>query len=123
MTAWLQGLPLGATAPVTPSPEGCHPIPNGFNCNFDRQEEAMVRVAIYLDYFLLAILALLAIWIVASVISGRSLLPAPLERWRRRVPATPRDQRKQAAAQLLLLGGAMVNLALLLLQPPNTHGA
>ncbi len=60
---------------LTPSPEGCHPDPNNagaFYCNFDRQEQQLVSIAVQIDYVLLVVLFFRLVIALLSIATGKS---------------------------------------------------
>jgi hypothetical protein len=115
---------IGVATP-TPSPEGCHPVPNNpgvINCNFDRQEAQIIWTIDQLNYVFMAMVICVLVLAIYSLVTGKSLLPGMITRHLRRVPATPSDQRLLSLGVLVFGIAALAHLITMTLTYPGDFG-
>jgi hypothetical protein len=106
----------------TPGPEGCHPLANGINCTFDRQEAQVMWMLDQFAYVLIAIAIIVLALAIRSLITGRSPIPVRITRLLPRVPASIGDRRRLSTAIAILTTAIVLNLASVPLSFPGGFG-
>jgi hypothetical protein len=109
----------------SPSPEGCHPVPNDpgvINCNFDRQEAQIIWTLDQLSYVFMAVIICILALAIYSLATGKSPIPTAVSRRLRRTPASLSDQRWLSAGVTIFSIATFVSLATMSLTYPGGFG-